>query len=59
MLADRGAIDVWQAAGSRDILTQAADRVTDLLTSHRPYYIDKDSDEILRGALPIKLAPPT
>ena len=57
-LADRRAIDVWQAAGSRDIRARAADRVTDLLSSHRPYYIDPESDVILRAALPIKLAPP-
>ncbi len=57
-LADRSTIDVWQAAGSRNILDRAADRVTDLLSSHRPYYIDQESDEILRAALPIKLAPP-
>jgi len=57
-LADRRTIDVWQAAGSRDIRARAADRVTDLLSSHRPYYIDPESDVILRAALPIKLAPP-
>ena len=56
-LADRSTIDVWQAAGSHDIRTRAAGRVTDLLTSHRPYYIDSRSDNILRNALPIKLAP--
>jgi trimethylamine--corrinoid protein Co-methyltransferase len=57
-LADRNTIDVWQAAGSRDIRTLAAERVTDLLTSQRPYYIDPQSDGILRAALPIKLAQP-
>jgi trimethylamine--corrinoid protein Co-methyltransferase len=57
-LADRSAIDVWQAAGSRDISARAADRVRDLLASHRPYYIDPESDNILRTTLPIKLAPP-
>ncbi len=57
-LADRSTIDVWQAAGSRDICARAADRVTELLSSHRPYYIDPESDDILRTALPIKLAPP-
>ncbi len=57
-LADRGTIDVWQASGSRDIRMLAAARVTDLLTSHRPYYIDPESDSILRAALPIKLTLP-
>lgn len=57
-LADRRTIDVWQASGSRDIRILAAERVTDLLTSHRPYYIDPESDSILRAALPIKLTPP-
>jgi len=57
-LADRSTIDVWQAAGSRDIRAQAAERVRDLLASHRPYYIDPESDNILRTTLPIKLAPP-
>jgi len=57
-LADRGTIDVWQASGSRDIRMLAAERVTDLLTSHRPYYIDPESDSILRAALPIKLTLP-
>ena len=57
-LADRGTIDVWQASGSRDIRMLAAERVTDLLTSHRPSYIDPGSDSIIRAALPIKLTQP-
>ena len=57
-LADRRTIDVWQASGSRDIRMLAAERVTDLLSSHRPYYIDPESDSILRAALPIKLTLP-
>ena len=56
-LADRSTIDVWQAAGSLDIRIKAAERVTDLLASHRPHYIDPRSDNILRKSLPIKLAP--
>lgn len=56
-LADRSTIDVWQAAGGHDIRTRAAERVTDLMTSHRPYYIDPKSDNIVHESLPIKLAP--
>jgi trimethylamine--corrinoid protein Co-methyltransferase len=54
-LADRTVIDVWEAAGSRDIRDVATDQVKIVLDTHHPYYIDEESDRILREALPIKL----
>ena len=55
-LADRTTIDVWEAAGSPDIRDAAAIQVEDILGSHNPYYIDAESDSLLRAALPIQLA---
>ena len=57
-LADRTAIDIWEAAGSRDIRDVAAEQVDKILNAHHPYYIDPESDALLRASLPIKLLAP-
>ena len=55
-LADRTTIDIWEAAGSPDIRDAAAKQLEDILGSHNPYYIDAESDSLLRAALPIQLS---
>ena len=55
-IADRSVIDVWEAAGSNDIRHVAAAHAREVLKNHRPRYIDRGSDAILRASLPIELA---
>lgn len=57
-IADRTMMDAWEAAGSHDIRTIAAARVSEILDNHCPYYIDPESDAILRQTLPIELPKP-
>ena len=56
-LADRTGIEAWEEAGSPDIRNRAGDQVRAILADHHPAYIDAESDQILRKALPILLAP--
>ena len=58
VLADRTAIDVWEAAGSRDIRDVAADQLDAIMEAHHPHYIDPGVDSLLRATLPIKLSIP-
>jgi trimethylamine--corrinoid protein Co-methyltransferase len=54
-IADRKAIDVWEAAGSLDIRQVAANHAKAVLENYRPFHIDAASDAVLRDLLPIEL----
>jgi len=54
-LADRSTPGEWEASGSRDIRQQAGDRVTSILSSHYPEYIDPAIDAKIRERFPILL----
>jgi trimethylamine--corrinoid protein Co-methyltransferase len=56
-IADRTVIDVWEAAGSIDIRQAAARRAQEILTEHRPCYIEPAIDRDVRAVLPIELPP--
>ena len=54
-LADRNTPEEWMAAGSQDIRQQAGERVTSILSSHYPEYIDPVIDAKIREQFPIML----
>jgi trimethylamine--corrinoid protein Co-methyltransferase len=54
-VADRSTPDEWEEKGALDIRERAAQRVSALLSSHYPEYIDPKVDEALRKRYPILL----
>jgi trimethylamine--corrinoid protein Co-methyltransferase len=54
-IADRGSIEEWQAAGSRDIRKLARERTRQILAQHYPRHIGADLDRQLRGEFDIRL----
>ena len=48
-------IEAWEEAGSSNICDRASDRVSVILGTHHPSYIDKVSEKKLRETLPILL----
>ncbi len=54
-VADRSTPDEWEEKGAMDIRERAAQRVSALLSSHYPEYIDPKVDEALRKRYPILL----
>ncbi len=55
VLGDRHTPEEWAEKGSTDIWQRARDRVSDILGSHYPRYIDPEVDERLRARYPIRL----
>ena len=54
-LADRNGLGVWEAEGSQSILEKAQARVTDVMTSHFPAHVDRQTDDAIRAVFPIQL----
>jgi trimethylamine--corrinoid protein Co-methyltransferase len=54
-IADRGSIEEWQAAGSRDIRELARERTRQILAQHYPRHIGADLDRQLREEFDIRL----
>jgi trimethylamine--corrinoid protein Co-methyltransferase len=54
-LADRSTPGEWEAAGSPDIRSRAAERVRSILSTHYPEYIDPAVDRQIRDRYPILL----
>lgn len=56
-VSDRRAPGDWEKSGSPDILESAQTRVSEILSSHYPSYIDARLDEEIRRRFPILLKP--
>ena len=54
-LADRSSPNLWNEMGAPDAWTTAKTKVQEILTSHRPIYIDPAVDAEIRAKFPIKL----
>ena len=53
--SDRSAPTDWEEAGAKDIWNRATERVREVLSSHRPLYIDRNTDAVIREKFPIYL----
>ena len=58
-LADRQAPAEWENTGGIDIWERAAFRAKEILSAHDPFYIDSESDAVIRQNFPILLCPPS
>jgi len=54
-IADRNPPGMWESMGSKDIREQAGERVSAILSSHYPEYINPDVDVKIREHFPILL----
>ena len=57
-LADRKSPDEWMEGGSKDCWDRASERAKDLLSSHSPWYIDAQTNALIRDSFPIRLSHP-
>ena len=57
-LADRASPDDWAQSGARSMLDNAAEKVENILATHRPYYIDRETDRLVRERYPVHLQRP-
>ncbi|MGB0718739.1 MAG: trimethylamine methyltransferase family protein [Alphaproteobacteria bacterium] len=54
-LADRTAPNLWNEIGAPDAWSTAKNKVTEILASHQPSYIEPALDDEIRSKFPIKL----
>jgi len=55
--ADRQSPADWQDAGSKDIWQRAREHVVEVLDTHRPTYINSDTDKAIRSQFAVRLPP--